>query len=419
MNEQATSFWRSGNPRVLFASFLYFDTSFMVWVLLGALGTYVAADLGLSPTQKGLMTAIPVLSGAALRPVAGIAADHFGGRRTGLFGLGFTLVPLTLGWLVADSLPLLVVTGVLLGVAGASFAVAMPLASRWYPAEHQGLALGLAGAGNGGTVLAAMFAPRLAEAFGWHAVLGLAMIPIAVSWSVFVLFARDSPAPFAPRTLKDFVAVLREREARWFCLFYAVTFGGFIGLASYLAIFFHDQYGVGRVAAGDLTGACVLAGSLARPIGGFVADRVGGTRVLVAVFATIAATMSLLSHLPPTAISVTLLLGGMMAMGLGNGAVFQLIPQRFSGRMGSVTGLVGACGGLGGFAVPFLIGMVRDATGSYGGGFLLLALPAGFCAVALAGIKGSWADDERASGVPAPRTEPGQLHAIAIEEPAR
>jgi NNP family nitrate/nitrite transporter-like MFS transporter len=198
-----------------------------------------------------------------------------------------------------------------------------------------------------------------------------------------------------------------------------VTFGGFVGLASYLAIFFRDQYGLGIVDAGDLTAGCVLAASLARPVGGFVADRLGGTRVLLMVFALIAVAMSLLSHLPPLSAAVTLILGAMLLMGVGNGAVFQLLPQRFGDRMGSVTGLVGACGGIGGFAVPFVAGGMHSLTGSYAGGFLLLALPAGLCAVALARFSAGWlADGGRRptprAGAPAPLLDPRHIEEVIL-----
>src|SRR5215469_15126540 len=181
------SFWKSGHLPTLFSAFLYFDVSFMIWVLLGALGNYVAADLGLNAAQKGLMTAIPLLGGSFLRLVLGQLTDRIGPRRTGCIGLTVTLVPLLGGWLWADSLPKVYAVGLLLGVAGASFAVALPLASRWYPPKYQGLALGLAGAGNSGTILATFFAPRLAETLGWHAVFGLAILPLILMATIFVI----------------------------------------------------------------------------------------------------------------------------------------------------------------------------------------------------------------------------------------
>lgn len=398
MKGHLQAFLREGNPRTLLASFLYFDTSFMVWVLLGALGNFIAADLGLTGLEKGLMTALPVLSGALLRLVMGSAADRFGGRRVGLVGLGFTLVPLALGLLLADQLAVVYLVGLLLGVAGASFAVALPLASRWYPPEHQGLALGIAGAGNSGTVLASLFAPRLAEAFGWQAVFGLAMLPIAVVLALFALLAQDSPARAPVRRLKDYSAVLRHADSLWFCLFYSVTFGGFVGLASYLAIFFHDQYGLSKVAAGDLTAACVFAGSFSRPLGGLLADRLGGIRVLSVLFAMVGGTMLLVSSLPPLTVGAGLLLVGMALLGMGNGAVFQLVPQRFPREVGVLTGLVGSAGGIGGFLLPFALGLSRDATDSYSSGFLIFALAPLGCFALLAAVQRRWRGTWAAEG---------------------
>lgn len=394
-------FLRAGHPRTLLASFLYFDASFMVWVLLGALGNFIAEDLGLYGAEKGLMTAVPVLSGALLRVPMGTAADHFGSRRVGLIGLTLTLVPLALGWLLADRLAAIYLVGLLLGVAGASFAVALPLASRWYPPEHQGLALGIAGAGNSGTVLASLVAPRLAESAGWQAVFGLAMLPIAVVLVVFALLAQDSPAQVAPRRVRDYVAVLRQSDTLWFCLFYAVTFGGFVGLASYLAIFFHDQYGLAKIAAGDLTAACVFAGSFARPLGGLLADRLGGIRTLLAFFALVGGAMLLISRTPPLAASAALLFGAMALLGMGNGAVFQLLPQRFQREIGVLTGLVGAAGGIGGFLLPFVLGSLQELTGSYGPGFALFGLAALGAGILLATVQHGWRRTWAPEGSPA------------------
>ncbi len=391
----AKDFLHSGNPKSLFSAFLYFDASFMVWVILGALGNFVASDLGLSGTEKGLMTALPVLSGAILRLPMGIAADRFGSRPVGMIGLALTLVPLAAGWMLADSLATVYLVGIMLGVAGASFAVALPLASRWYPPEHQGLALGIAGAGNSGTVFASLFAPRLAEALGWQAVFGLAMIPIVITLGIFTLMARDYPGPVARIRVTDYFRILRERDSLRFCLFYSVTFGGFVGLASYLAIFFRDQYGISKVSAGDLTALCVFAGSFARPIGGLLADRFGGIRVLLALLGGIGAAALALSTMPLLGAAFGLFFVTMALLGMGNGAVFQLVPQRFSGQIGVITGLVGFAGGVGGFALPFLLGLLRDATGTYATGFAVFALVAVVAAtqlwLALNGWQRTWA----------------------------
>jgi MFS transporter, NNP family, nitrate/nitrite transporter len=300
------------------------------------------------------------------------------------------LLPLLWGWLYADSLPQLIALGLLLGVAGASFAVALPLASRWYPPQHQGLALGIAGAGNSGTVLAALFAPRLAEIVGWHGVLGLALIPVVLTLAVYLACAKESPTQPAPRPWSAYFAVLREADTWWFNVLYSVTFGGFVGLASFLAIFFHDQYGLPRVMAGNFTALCVFAGSMFRPLGGYLADRFGGLRVLKMLFGTVGVLMLGVGLLPPLAAVTVLLFLGMLCLGMGNGSVFQLVPQRFGQEIGVVTGIVGAAGGLGGFLLPSFLGIFKDLTGTYGAGFFLLAGMACYCLLALRSVEESW-----------------------------
>jgi NNP family nitrate/nitrite transporter-like MFS transporter len=379
----------------LLSAFLYFDVSFMVWVLLGGLGNFIAEDLGLSGTEKGLMTSLPILSGAALRLPMGMAADRFGARRVGIAGMAVTLVPLALAWSIADTLPLIFLVGLLLGVAGSSFAVALPLASRWYPPEQQGLALGIAGAGNSGTVLASLLAPRLAEQVGWHVVFALAMLPVVAVLIIFSLWAKDSPSAVKAPRFSEYIGVLRHHDAVWFCTFYGVTFGGFVGLASYLAIYFKDQYGLTKVEAGDLTALCVFAGSFARPIGGMLADRFGGIRILFCLYTTVGVAMLGISTSPALTGAVVLFFVSMALLGAGNGTVFQLVPQRFQREIGVLTGLVGAAGGLGGFLLPFLLGSVEDRFGSYGAGFALFALAcfgvAWLLLVAQRGWHGTWA----------------------------
>src|SRR5688500_11595148 len=228
----------SGHLPSLVAALVHFDVSFMVWVLLGALGAYVADDLGLGPAQKGLMVALPPLGGAAFRLVLGSLADRVGMKATGLTSMGLTLVPLAWGAFAGGTYAQVLGIGVLLGIAGASFAVALPLVSRWYPPEHQGLALGIAGAGNSGTIVAALAAPRLAEHLGWHGVFAVAAIPVSLAWLAFMVLAKEPPRSGPPSG--GLWSLLDEADARWLCLFYMTTFGGFVGLANYLPIYFTD-----------------------------------------------------------------------------------------------------------------------------------------------------------------------------------
>ena len=380
-------FLRSGHVPTLVSAFLYFDVSFMVWGLFGVLATYITANLPLSPAQKGLLIGTPILGGALLRLPMGILADRWGGRRAGILGMCLTLVPLALGWLWADSLVELLLVGLLLGIAGASFAVAMPLASRWYPLEHQGLALGITGAGNSGTVVAAIIAPRLAETLGWQAVFALAAGLILTTLILFCWLAKDSPQQPPPRRLRDYAAPLAQRDCWRFCGFYCVTFGGFVGLANFLGLFFFEQYSMSRVTAGTLTAICVFSGSLLRPLGGLLADRFGGARLLSVVFLAVGLAMGFIAMLPSLAVALVLIVLTMGLLGAGNGIVFQLIPQCFQKQIGVVTGVVGAAGGIGGFLLPTLLGMAKQLTGSFSPGLLVCALTA---SVAAGSVWSAW-----------------------------
>ncbi|BCU80349.1 nitrate transporter [Polycladomyces abyssicola] len=368
------SFLRAGHLPSLLSAFLYFDVSFMVWVLLGALGVMVAQDLNLNATQKGLMVAVPILGGSIFRIIMGLLTDRIGAKRTGLIGMTATMIPLCLLWLMGTNLPQVFAAGFLLGIAGASFAAAIPLASRWYPPEYRGLAMGIAGAGNSGTVFAVWFAPRLAETFGsWHAVFGLAMIPIGLVMIIFALFAKDAPDQPPAQPLHSYFAVWKEKDAWLFCFFYSVTFGGFVGFSSFLPILIHDLYGLNQVQASSFVTACVFAGSFVRPIGGWLADRIGGIRMLLVLFSVIACLVASAAQLPPFGWMMGLLIMLMIGLGMGNGAVFQLVPQRFAKEIGVITGMVGAAGGIGGFYLPFGLGALKDMTGTYSTGLWAIA----------------------------------------------
>ena len=385
-------FAKVGHAPTLFAAFLYFDLSFMVWVILGPLGVAIAKDFNLDPAQKGLMVAVPVLAGALLRLVNGVLVDRIGPKKTGMIGQLIVLAGLVLTWVVGvHSYNQVLALGLILGVAGSSFAVALPLASRWYPQEHQGLALGIAGAGNSGTALAALFAPLLAKAYGWQNVIGLAAIPLAVAFVVYMLMAKDAPDQPEPKKLTEYLDVLKVPDAWWLMLLYGVTFGGFVGLASSLTMYFNSEYGLDPVIAGFFTAACVFAGSFIRPVGGFLADRHGGVRTLTVVYALAAIGMAVASfQLPSAWLALAVLMFSMLALGAGNGAVFQLAPQRFRKEIGVMTGLIGMTGGIGGFYLASTLGMAKKATGSYQLGFLGFAALALVALFALHGLKSRW-----------------------------
>ena len=387
-----SSFLKAGHTPTLFAAFLYFDLSFMVWVMLGPLGVQIATDLHLSAAEKGLMVATPVLAGALLRIVMGVMVDHLKPKMAGTIGQVIVILALLSAWFFGvHSYGQVLALGLMLGVAGASFAVALPLASRWYPPEHQGTALGIAGAGNSGTVFAALLAPGLAAAYGWNNVFGLAVIPLLVTLVFYLRLAKDSPECPPAKPLTDYLKVLRDKDAWWFMFFYSVTFGGFVGLASSLTIYFNDQYGLTPVIAGYFTAACVLAGSMVRPMGGMVADRVGGIKSLSFMYILAAAFLGVVSFgLPQAWMALMVFMLAMLALGMGNGAVFQLVPQRFRREIGVMTGLVGMAGGIGGFYLASSLGYSKQFTGAYQTGFLIFAALALLALTGLTAVKSRW-----------------------------
>lgn len=407
---ETKSFRKSGHFPSLLSAFLYFDVSFMIWVFCGALSLYITKDFGLTDTQKATMVAIPILGGSFFRIPMGILADRIGSKKAGIIGMLVSILPLAWGWLGGNSLLEVQSIGFLLGVAGSSFAVALSLASRWYPPQYQGLAMGIAGAGNSGTALATFFGPQLAQHYGWHTVFGLAIIPLVIVLIIFTIIAKDAPNAPAPKSMKDYLSVFKYADTWWFSIFYAITFGGFVGFASYFSIFFYDVYGdatvaggITKIQVGYLVTVTVIAGSFVRPLGGWIADKIGGMRFLVVLFGIVSICSFAISTMPSSFILMLIYTSVMMAcLGMGNGSVFQIVPQRFSKEIGVITGIVGAAGGLGGFLLPkYILGPLKQSTGSHVTGFLVigcfvLVMTLVFYAVTLSWRK-SWATNE--SGV--------------------
>jgi len=372
---------KRGHWPSLVGAWLHFEVSFMTWLLIGSLGVSIAEEFALSATQKGLLVACPLLSGALFRIVVGLGSDHLGTKTTGLYLLVCEMAALLWGWMGGGNFPQLIGVGLLLGVAGASFAVALPLASRAYPPAHQGLAMGIAASANSGTVLAMFLAPRFAELVGWRGVFGIMLGPVLVTTVLFAWLVRRDETVRRPGRLRTAWQDLRENLARpsmyWLCFLYGITFGGFVGVCSFLPIFLHDQYGLDFVMAGSVTALGGLLGSLIRPFGGYAADRIGGIRALPAVFAAIAACVIAISWLPSLMWAVLCLMTAITAMGFGNGVVFQVVSDKFPKQIGMASGLIGAAGGIGGFLVPFGLGSLKDLTGTYAAGWWLFALADG------------------------------------------
>jgi len=374
----------SGHWPTLLTAFLYFDISFMVWTLLGPLGAQIGEALHLSTQQKGMMVAVPILAGAFLRIVLGLTVDRIGAKNTGIISQLIVIAGLLTAWLVGlHGYGATLLFGLILGFGGASFAVALPQAGRWYPPHMQGVVMGLAGAGNIGTVLDALFAPRIAAAYGWQNVFGLALIPAIFVLAVYATFSREAPVEVRKKTVADYLTLLRDRDAHWFCFYYTVSFGGFVGLASSFVLYFKGEFALTAVQAGDLAALCTACGALLRPVGGTVADRFGGIRALYVFYSVAGAALigAALAHVLAANVIILCIASG--ALGMANGSVFQLLPQRFGKDIGVMTGLVGAFGGLGGFYLASSLGYSKGLTGSYLTGLLIFS---GLCFTAMLGL---------------------------------
>lgn len=380
---------RSGHPPTLFAAFLYFDFSFAVWVLNGAMGPFITEAFKLSPSQTGFMISLPILAGAIMRFPLGVLAQYIGRRNAALTEMLLIIAAMAFGFFLVDTFADVLAMGVLLGIAGASFGVALSLGSGWYPPRYKGLAMGIAGAGNSGTVLAVLFAPPLAQAYGWQTVYGFAGAMMTIPLIVMLVFAKEPPDR-EHQTLKQHVSCLVEKDGWTFSMIYVVTFGGFIGLSNYLPTLFHEQFGVTAIEAGRLTMLAALVGSLVRILGGYLADRFGGIFILLNVLRATALAMLLLAPMHGLLWTTLLFMACFAALGIGNGALFQLVPLRWPSNTAVASSMIGEVGALGGALLPLLLGISKEYNGSHGLGFLLYCLFVSLVGVGLDARQKKW-----------------------------
>jgi NNP family nitrate/nitrite transporter-like MFS transporter len=368
MNETTPA---AGNPRQLAVGTLAFAACFAVFGSASAMMPLVRQRLELTAVQVSLALAVPVLLGSLGRIPLGMLTDRLGGRKVFLAVMAFSILPSVLMGLVNEYWQLLV-CGFFLGIGLASFSVGVGFVSRWYPPHKQGLALGVYGAGNIGQSLAAFGAPVIAGAAGYawgfwaFALLTLACLV------VWFLVARDAPQTGPAKSLAEFAAPLKTAMSWVLSLYYFLTFGGFVAMAVYLPTLLTDTFQLSAGDAGFRTAGFVLLATMMRPMGGSLADRVGGRVILLWIF-PLTAVLAIFMACPMMSTFTIGALGMALAIGLGNGAVFKLVPQYYPRAVGSVTGLVGAAGGLGGFFPPLALGGIRQATGAYTWGFVLLS----------------------------------------------
>lgn len=368
-------FLASGHSPTLFAAFLYFSFSCCIWVLNGAMAPFISETFNLSPAQKGLMLSIPIMAGALMRFPLGLLSQYIGRKNATLVEMGLIAVAMLFGFFFVSSFNDLLAMGVLLGIAGASFGVALSLGSGSFPARHKGMAMGLVGAGNVGTAVSVLIAPPLAMAYGWVAVYGLAAIAICIPMVVMIVFAQEPPDVDKHASFKQHIACLYEKDGWAFSLIYAVTFGGFIGLATFLPTYYYDQFAVSKVQAGQLTMLAAFMGAALRVFGGWISDRLGGINTLTVVLVTISGTLIACSFAGGSLAATTLLIMlCFSALGAGNGAVFQLVPLRWPLATAVAGSMIGEIGALGGGLVPAAMGLSKQYTGSYSWGFVLFAV---------------------------------------------
>ncbi len=404
-----------GHFPTLFMAFLYFDMSFMVWTMLGPLSTEISEALAkngfmITPSQKATLLSLPILSGAILRIVLGFGVDKLGAKLTALIAQAIVIASLLTAYIMGDNITYeaLLVVALGLGFAGASFAVALPQAGQWYPPRLQGVVLGIAGAGNIGVVLDFIFAPKIAELWGWSSVFGVGAAMAIVVFVTYLFLAKDAPKEIYkanPKRLSDYLKLLKDRDTWWFSLFYAIGFGGFVGFAGYMKVYLMNSYQADmsafgleflnesnvKVIAGYFGALTIFAGAVLRPVGGAVADKIGGVKSLYFFYGAVAllAVVIALGGLP-FYIAILVLFLIMANLGMANGAVFQLVPQRFGKDIGIMTGIVGCAGGLGGTALIKTLGWSKQTFNGYMEGFLIFAAVVAIAIIGLSLVKKRW-----------------------------
>lgn len=362
-------------------STLAFAISFAVWGMIAPMAKTFQSALHLTEQQVWLLIATPVILGSIIRLPMGMLADRYGGRI--VFGLLLLFIFLPAYMLsLAKTYQDLLLWALVLGMAGTSFSVGVTFTSKWFPPQKQGFALGVYGAGNIGQSLALFGIPLLSGLLGgWQMTYKVFALIALIYGVLFLLFAQNAPVETKPKSMAQMVSVLGKQPLAWLLsLFYFVTFGGFVALSIGLPKLLQEIFHLTREDAGLRVAGFVLVATLMRPIGGALSDRIGGAKLLMAVFA--GAAVLALGMTSTQIVPFTIGALGVAAMvGLGNGGVFKLVPQHFPKDTGTVTGLVGATGGLGGFFPPLLLGVIKTQTGAYALGFVLLS---GFCLLCLA-----------------------------------
>ena len=376
---------------VLIVSTWSFTVCFMVWMMFGVIGIPIKKMLDLNATQFGLLTATPVLTGSLIRVPLGIWTDRFGGRIVMALLMAATVPAI---WLMAYATEFwhFLTIGLFVGLAGGSFSVGTPYVARWFPKSQQGMAMGIYGAGNSGSAVNKFVAPVILVAFGWAAVPQVYAAIMAGTVVLFWLFSHSDPSHLVASNVKftDQLKALKDPKVLKYCQYYSIVFGGYVALALWMVQYYIGEYGLDiRVAA--LLAACFsLPGGVLRAVGGWLSDRHGAHKVTWWVMWVCWICLFLLSY-PQTDFTINTVKGpqtfhiglnvyaftGLMfilgiAMAFGKASVFKYIADDYPKNIGTISGIVGLAGGLGGFVLPILFGALLDFTGIRSSAFMLM-----------------------------------------------
>ncbi|MDT8861267.1 MFS transporter [Alkalihalobacillus sp. MEB130] len=370
-----------GKTAALVLSTLAMIISFAVWSVFSPIASFLQEQYQLSETQRSFIIVIPILLGSIMRIPMGIVADKFGARKVYTLTMIFSVISMFAAGF-ANSFEALLFWAFLIGMAGTTFTIAITYVSKWYPSHKQGLVLGIIGIGNLGTAVASFTVPSIVTLFGieW-AFWGLAFA-LAIMTVIFWLGTKELPKVNKVKTLKESLSVIKYGATWVLSLYYFLTFGGFVAFSFYLPTLLQETFHFSAVNAGFHVAVFVVAATLIRPLGGYLADKFGANQLIAILFTGIILTASFMALSLDTFLIFSLsCLGMAVLLGAGNGAVFKLVPEVSPNNTGAVTGIISAIGGIGGFFPPLVMGMVKEATGSYSIGFIMLAVFAATCLV--------------------------------------
>lgn len=378
---------------VLTSSTIAFTVCFMIWMMFAVIGVPLQKQLNLTETQFGILTALPVLSGSLIRVPLGIWTDRFGGRIVFFILMMSCVIPIFLLQYATAYWQLLVI-GLFVGLAGGSFSVGTPYVARWFTSKRQGLAMGIFGAGNAGAAVNKLIAPTIVAFWGWQMVANVYAIVMLVTAMLFFTFSYSKPEHIVPSTitLKQQLAMMKNPAVLRYCQYYSVVFGGYVGLSLWMVHYYVAEYGFSLTTAAFLAACFSLPGGVLRAFGGWLSDKYGAYKITWSVMWVCLVVFFILSY-PQTKMLITtvtpeqplslniginafwftvLLFFAGIAMAIGKASVFKFISDEFPENIGTVSGVVGLAGGLGGFLLPIMFGALVDLTGIRSTSFMLL-----------------------------------------------